>query len=132
MLCAALLAVFAGPLLHFVGHGAGVQGQALGYLLIVLPAVPAQLIALAGEGCMRGLSDLRSPLRILIIANSVNVALEVLTAAGCARSLIAGLMSALGRRCEPPRCQTADRQLPRRNGWDRSICGCTSAATCSR
>ncbi len=77
IVCAVALAAVAGPVLSLVGHGAGVHHQARLYLLIVAPAIPAQLIALAGEGCLRGLGDLRSPLRILIVANAVNVALEV-------------------------------------------------------
>ena len=43
----------------------------------MLAGVPAQLVALAGEGCLRGLGDLRSPLRILVAANGANVLLEV-------------------------------------------------------
>ena len=77
IVAALALLVFASPLLALIGHGAGVHRQAQLYLLIVLPGVPAQLVALAGEGCLRGLGDLRSPLRILIIANAVNVVLEV-------------------------------------------------------
>jgi putative MATE family efflux protein len=77
IVAAGLVALVAGPLLGVLGHGAGVQGAAKHYLLIVLPAIPAQLVALAGEGCLRGLGDLRSPLRILIAFNALNVVLEV-------------------------------------------------------
>src|SRR3954451_8555157 len=36
------------------------------------------LVALAGEGYLRGVADLRTPLVILVIANAVNVVLELL------------------------------------------------------
>lgn len=74
---ALLLLGLGGPLLAIIGHGSGVRGRAELYLDIVVAGVPAQLIALAGEGCLRGLGDLRSPLRILVAANAANVVLEV-------------------------------------------------------
>jgi putative MATE family efflux protein len=73
----ALLVVLGGPLLAVIGAGAGVHAGAERYLLIVVAGVPGQLVALAGEGCLRGLGDLRGPLRILVIANVVNVVLEI-------------------------------------------------------
>jgi len=72
-----LVLIFGGPLLAVLGRGAGVHGQALVYLRIVSFGLPAQLLALAGEGCLRGLGDLRTPLRILVIANTANVVLEI-------------------------------------------------------
>jgi putative MATE family efflux protein len=39
--------------------------------------LPFALIALAGQGYLRGVSDLRTPLRIVIAANLLNVALEL-------------------------------------------------------
>jgi putative MATE family efflux protein len=36
------------------------------------------LIALAGQGWLRGMSDLRTPLVIVVVANAVNIVLEVL------------------------------------------------------
>jgi putative MATE family efflux protein len=94
-LCATLLAVLGGPLLRIIGHGAGVHRQALTYLLLVAPAVPAQLIALAGEGCLRGLGDLRSPLKILIVANAANVVLEVLFVYGLGLGLVGSALGTL-------------------------------------
>ena len=38
---------------------------------------PSALIALAGQGYLRGVSDLRSPLVIVVVANAVNVVLNV-------------------------------------------------------
>ncbi len=94
------LAGLGGPLLALIGHGAGVHGRAERYLRIALWGVPAQLVALAGEGCLRGLGDLRSPLRILVIANLANVALEVVFVyglhLGLAGSALGTLLAQLG------------------------------------
>jgi putative MATE family efflux protein len=46
-------------------------------LRIAAIGLPAALIALSGQGYLRGTGDLRSPLVILIAANLANVALEV-------------------------------------------------------
>jgi putative MATE family efflux protein len=73
----AVLAGIGGPLISVIGRGAGVHGRAVLYLRIALIGIPAQLVALAGEGCLRGLGDLRSPLRILVVANAANVVLEL-------------------------------------------------------
>lgn len=94
------LAALGGPLLGLIGHGAGVRGRAELYLHIALAGVPAQLVALAGEGCLRGLGDLRSPLRILVVANLANVALEVVLVyglhMGLAGSALGTLLAQLG------------------------------------
>ena len=100
LLAVVLLAALGSPLLSLVGQGAGVHGRAETYLWIVLGGVPAQLIALAGEGCLRGLGDLRSPLRILVVANLANAGLEVLLVyglhLGLAGSALGTLIAQLG------------------------------------
>jgi putative MATE family efflux protein len=89
----AALLVGGGPFLSVIGRGANVHGRAHEYLDIAAWGVPAQLVALAGEGCMRGVGDLRTPLRILVVANVANVVLEV----GLVYGLHLGLVgSALG------------------------------------
>jgi putative MATE family efflux protein len=96
----AVLLLGGGPLLLLIGHGAHVQGRAHEYLDIAIWGVPAQLIALAGEGCMRGVGDLRPPLRILVIANAANVVLEVVLVygvhLGLAGSALGTLVAQLG------------------------------------
>ena len=77
-----VLAIGGGPLLSLIGAGAHVHARAHSYLNIAIWGVPAQLVALAGEGCMRGVGDLRTPLRILVIANVANVVLEVVLVYG--------------------------------------------------
>ena len=100
LIAVGLLLVAGGPLLGLLGRGAGVQGRAHGYLIIAAFGVPAQLVALAGEGCLRGVGDLRTPLRILIVANLANVALEVALVYGAhlglAGSAIGTLIAQLG------------------------------------
>jgi putative MATE family efflux protein len=73
ILCEAL----AGPLLHGLGgHGrSGAYG--LTYFRIAAIGLPAALVALAGQGYLRGVSSLRRPLEIVVAANAVNVVLEL-------------------------------------------------------
>jgi putative MATE family efflux protein len=47
------------------------------YLRIGSLGLPSALIALASQGYLRGVSDLRSPLVIVVVANAVNVVLNV-------------------------------------------------------
>jgi putative MATE family efflux protein len=73
-----LAEVLGGPVLHALG-GHGRSGHfALVYLRIAAIGLPSALVALAGQGYLRGVSDLRRPLWIVIVGNAVNVVLEVL------------------------------------------------------
>jgi putative MATE family efflux protein len=73
-----LLAGLAVPLVEVMG-GAGRTGDlAVMYLRIGSIGLPFALIALAGQGWLRGVSDMRQPLVIVVAANAVNVALNVL------------------------------------------------------
>ncbi|HUQ05996.1 MAG TPA: MATE family efflux transporter [Kofleriaceae bacterium] len=68
----------AGPLLRALG-GHGESGDlAVTYFRIAAIGLPAALVALAGQGYLRGVSNLRRPLQIVVVANVVNVILEVL------------------------------------------------------
>jgi putative MATE family efflux protein len=77
---AALLAVCelaASPLLHALGaHGRSGE-LALLYFRIAALGLPAALVALAGQGYLRGVSNLRRPLEIIVVANVVNLVLEL-------------------------------------------------------
>jgi putative MATE family efflux protein len=67
----------AGPLLRGLG-GHGRSGDlALLYFRIGAVGLPAALVALAGQGYLRGVSNLRRPFAIVATANALNVALEV-------------------------------------------------------
>jgi MATE family, multidrug efflux pump len=66
------------PLLEGLG-GHGQSGDfALTYFRIAAIGLPAALIALAGQGYLRGVSNLRRPLEIVVLANLLNLVLEVL------------------------------------------------------
>jgi MATE family, multidrug efflux pump len=68
----------AGPLLRALG-GHGRSGHdALVYFRIAAAGLPAALIALGGQGYLRGVSNLRRPFEIVVVANVVNLVLEVL------------------------------------------------------
>jgi putative MATE family efflux protein len=74
----AALAGLAGPLIELMG-GSGRTGElAVLYLRVGSLGLPFALIALAGQGYLRGTSDLRSPLLIVVVANAANVLLNLL------------------------------------------------------
>ncbi len=73
-----VLEAIAAPLLRGLG-GHGQSGHdALVYFRIAAVGLPAALVALGGQGYLRGVSNLRRPLEVVVAANLVNVALEVL------------------------------------------------------
>ena len=59
------------------GHGRSGH-YALVYMQIAALGLPSALIALAGQGYLRGVSNLRRPFVIVVIGNGVNIVLEVL------------------------------------------------------
>jgi MATE family, multidrug efflux pump len=70
--------IVASPLLAGLG-GHGRSGHfALVYFRIAAVGLPAALVALAGQGYLRGVSNLRRPLEIVVAANVANLALELL------------------------------------------------------
>jgi putative MATE family efflux protein len=73
----ALLAGLAVPLVQLMGGEGRVGDLAVDYLRIGSFGLPFALIALAGQGYLRGVGDLRTPLRIVILANLANVVLEL-------------------------------------------------------
>jgi putative MATE family efflux protein len=75
---AAVVAALASPLVHLLGGDGEVADMATQYLRIASIGVPMALVALAGQGWLRGMSDLRTPLVIVVVANAVNVVLELL------------------------------------------------------
>src|SRR4029453_12637954 len=48
------------------------------YLRIAALGAPAFMLANAGQGFLRGMGDLRTPLVVLVVAHAVNVVLELL------------------------------------------------------
>ena len=74
----ALIALFAPQLVSLVGGEGEAADEAVTYLRIAAIGFPAAFVALGGQGYLRGIADLRTPLVIVIAANVVNVILEVL------------------------------------------------------
>jgi putative MATE family efflux protein len=77
LLLLAVCEALAGPLLRALGAHGRSGDYALTYFRIgALGLLPA-LVALAGQGYLRGVSNLRRPLEIIVVANIVNAVLEV-------------------------------------------------------
>jgi putative MATE family efflux protein len=79
----ALLVLAAAPWIATLlgAHGA-VRTGAVGYLRASAPGIPFLYLSYAGNGHLVGLADARTPLRIAVSANVLNVALEVLLVYG--------------------------------------------------
>jgi putative MATE family efflux protein len=74
----AVVIALADPLIALLGGDGEVAVMAARYLRIASLGAPMALIALAGQGWLRGVGNLRTPLVIVIAANAVNVILELL------------------------------------------------------
>ena len=74
----AFVVAFAHQLIALLGGEGDVAAMAVRYLRIASLGVPCALVALAGQGWLRGVGNLRTPLVIIVVANVVNVVLEVL------------------------------------------------------
>jgi putative MATE family efflux protein len=74
----ALTVLLAEPLVTLLGGDGEVAALAARYLRISALGLPMAMLALAGQGWLRGVGDLRTPLVIVVAANVVNVVLEVL------------------------------------------------------
>jgi putative MATE family efflux protein len=68
--------------MSLLGGSGHVADLAARYLRISALGLPCALIALAGQGWLRGMSRLREPLVILVVANVVNVVLELVLVYG--------------------------------------------------
>jgi putative MATE family efflux protein len=75
---AATVVALADPLVGLLGGEGDVARMAARYLRIAALGAPMALIALAGQGWLRGVGDLRTPLAIVVAANAANVVLELL------------------------------------------------------
>jgi putative MATE family efflux protein len=73
-----LIAAAAPALVAMMGGDGHTGDLAVMYLRIGALGLPFALIALAGQGFLRGMSDLRTPLVIVVVANVANVALNLL------------------------------------------------------
>jgi len=75
---AVAVAAFAGPIVDLVGVEEDTADYAETYLRIVAIGIPSFFLALGGQGFLRGVSDLTSPLVVIVLANLLNIVLEVL------------------------------------------------------
>lgn len=74
---APLLAVGAPAIVGAFGGSGEVAGHAVEYLQIRTIGVPFMLVTLAAQGVLRGVSDYRTPLAVLLVSNVGNVVLEL-------------------------------------------------------
>jgi len=72
------LVALAAPAVTLMGGEGEVADGAVLYLRIAALGSPFFMLATAGQGFLRGIGDLRTPLVILVVAHAVNAVLEVL------------------------------------------------------
>ena len=78
LVLAAVVAIAARPLAVALGGRGEILDQAVTYLRISTIGMPAVLLAVVGQGHLRGLSDTRTPFLVVLVANVLNIVLEVL------------------------------------------------------
>ncbi len=101
---------------RLMGGEGEVAAQATLYLRLAALGAPFFMLATAGQGYLRGVEDLRTPLKILVIAHAVNVVLELLFVYGFGWGL-AG--SAWGTVIAQAGMGGAFVVVQRRAGWQR-------------
>ena len=79
---AIVLALAARPLCWLIGGRGEVLHHAATYLSISALGLPFVLLAFLGHGVLRGYNDLRTPLKIVVVANIANLVLEIVAVYG--------------------------------------------------
>lgn len=72
-----LTAVLARPLGEALASSPDVADLTTEYLRIAAASIPAVLLVLAATGALRGVLDLRTPLKVMVVANVLNVVLTL-------------------------------------------------------
>ncbi|MCU1655661.1 MAG: efflux family protein [Pseudonocardiales bacterium] len=93
VLLALCLGLFSSKLISLFDPPSSAHGYARSYLDISLAGIPSMLVVLAATGCLRGLGDAWTPLKVAIGSGLVNIGLNVILVYGAGLG-IAG--SALG------------------------------------
>jgi len=75
---AVLVVAFAPGIVELMGGEGDTADYAVTYMRIAALGLPFAFLALGGQGYLRGIADLRTPLVIVIAANVANLILEVL------------------------------------------------------
>jgi MATE family multidrug resistance protein len=68
--------VFAAPVARMMGAVDAVQRQAITYMQLRLFGAPAVLVTIAAFGTLRGLQEMRMPLRVALGINAINIFLD--------------------------------------------------------
>ena len=77
-----VFALLAGAIVGWTGAEASLRAPATSYLRIRSLGVPFLLLSYVGHGAFRGVSDTRSPLAFVVVANLLNAGLDVLLVFG--------------------------------------------------
>jgi putative MATE family efflux protein len=75
---AALVAVLAEPLVAAMGGEGQAAEYAVTYLRIAAVGLPGAFLSLGGQGYLRGIADLKTPLVVVVAGSTANVVLEIL------------------------------------------------------
>ena len=76
------IAVLAAPIIDAIGVEGQTAAYAVTYLHIAALGIPSAFLAIGGQGFFRGVSDLSTPLVIIIVGNIVNLVLELVLVYG--------------------------------------------------